>query len=69
MFTKEEHKDNLLRLGIESYESLVGGEVYYSLPIYGIHKVLKWDDERGEFLLELDGQKFWSNPFRIKKID
>jgi hypothetical protein len=69
MFTKEEHKENLKRLGVDNYESLVGGEVYYSLPIYGIHKVLGWDNERGEFLLELDGQKFWSNPFRIKKID
>ena len=69
MFTKEEHKENLKRLGVGNYESLVGEEVYYSLPIYGVHKVLDWDNERGEFLLELDGQKFWSNPFRIKKID
>jgi len=69
MFSKEEHKENLKRLNIENYESLIGKEVYYSLPIYGVHKVLSWDADNEEFLLDLDGQKFWSNPFRIKNID
>jgi hypothetical protein len=64
-FTKEEYLENLKRLGIEKYSSLVGKEVFYSIPIYGKHKVLNWDENKGEYLLEYGGYKFLSNPFRI----
>ncbi len=40
--------------------------VNYVQPKYGIHKVVEWDEDKAEFLLDLDGQKFWSNPFRIQ---
>ena len=66
-FTKEEHKSNLTRLNINKYEDLVGQEVYYSQPGYGIHTVIKWSPSKEEYLLDLDGQKFWSNPFIIKR--
>jgi hypothetical protein len=64
-FTTQEHKDNLIRLGVNDYNDLVGQSVYYSREVYGVHKVIKWDDESGEYLLDLDGSKFYSNPFRI----
>lgn len=64
-FTEEEYRENLIRLKADSYESLVGSLVFYSKPQYGKHKILKWDIDKGEFLLDLDGDKFWSNPFRI----
>ena len=64
-FTPDEYRDNLSRLGVDSHSSLVGKEVYYVKKEYGVHKIVKWDSNRGEFLLNLDGQKFWSNPFRI----
>ena len=65
-FTADEYHNNLLRLGVINHSSLVGKKVYYSQKEYGLHKVVKWDKNRGEFLLDLDGQKFWSNPFRIE---
>jgi len=65
-FTADEYRDNLLRLGAVSHSSFVGKTVYYSQKAYGEHKVVKWDEDRAEFLLDLDGQKFWSNPFRIQ---
>lgn len=68
-FTIDEYRDNLLRLGAPSHNSLVGKTVYYSQKSYGEHKVIKWDEDRGEFLLDLNGQKFWSNPFRIHIFD
>ena len=65
-FTADEYRDNLLRLGAVSHSSFVGKEVYYMKKGYGLHTVVKWDADRAEFLLDLDGQKFWSNPFRIQ---
>jgi len=65
-FTADEYRDNLLRLGAVSHSSLVGKTVYYVKPQYGEHTVVKWDEDKAEFLLDLDGQKFWSNPFRIQ---
>jgi hypothetical protein len=54
-FTADEYRDNLLRLGAVSHSSFVGKTVYYVKKVYGEHTVL-----------DLDGQKFWSNPFRIQ---
>ena len=65
-FTAVEYRDNLLRLGAVSHSSFVGKEVFYVKKGYGLHTVVKWDSDRAEFLLDLDGQKFWSNPFRIQ---
>lgn len=65
-YTADEYRNNLLRLGAVSHSSLVGKTVYYSKKAYGEHKVVKWDEDRAEFLLDLDSQKFWSNPFRIQ---
>lgn len=65
-FTADEYRDNLLRLGAVSHSSFVGKTVYYVKPQGGVHKVVKWDEDKAEFLLDLDGQKFWSNPFRIQ---
>ena len=64
-YTEAEYSANLLRLSIVNHSDLVGKDVYYSKPSFGIHKVEKWDADKGEYLLNLDGQKFWSNPFRI----
>ena len=65
-FTPTEYRENLLRLGIVSYSSLVGKTVYYIEPFYGKHKVVFWDSDKAEFLLEeLNGDRFWCNPFRI----
>ena len=65
-FTADEYRDNLLRLGAVSHSSLVGKTVYYVKPQYGEHTVVKWDGDRAEFLLDLEGQRFWTNPFRIQ---
>jgi hypothetical protein len=65
-FTKAEYSANLLRLAAVSHSSFVGKTVYYVKPQYGQHKVIKWDENKSEFLLDLDGQKFWSNPFSIQ---
>lgn len=67
-FTEQEYKDNLNRLAIKEHKDLISKEVYYVKQSYGIHKVVDWDSVRGEYLLELEGQRFWSNPFRIKLI-
>lgn len=64
-FTEDEYRDNLLRLGAVSHSSLVGTKVYYSKKIYGLHIIIKWNPQTAEFLLDLDGDRFWSNPFRI----
>jgi hypothetical protein len=64
-FTADEYRNNLLRLGAVSHSSLIGAKVYYSKKIYGLHTIVKWDNKTAEFLLELDGDRFWSNPFRI----
>ena len=65
-YTADENRDNLLRLGAVSHSSLVGKTVYYSQKAYGEHTVIKWDEDRAEFLLDLDGQQFWSHPFSIQ---
>ena len=65
-FTADEYRDNLLRLGAVSHSSFVGKTVYYVKKGYGEHTVVEWNKERAEFLLDLEGQKFWSNPFRIQ---
>lgn len=67
-FTEEEYKSNLIRLGAISHSSMIGRTVYYSQRVYGEHTVLKWDSDRAEFLLDLDGQKFYSNPFKILNL-
>ena len=64
-FNKGEYSENLLRLGIKNHKDLVGNKVYYSLKVYGEHVVIEWNQDRAEFLLELDGQRFWSNAFKI----
>ena len=64
-FTADEYRNNLLRLCAINHSSFVGKEVYYVKSQYGKHTVEKWDVDRAEFLLNLDGQKFWSNPFMI----
>jgi hypothetical protein len=64
-YTIEEYINNLSRLNIINHISLVGEVVYYSRKIYGEHKVIKWDPNKAEFLLDLEGQQFWSNPFKI----
>lgn len=63
--TRDEYLSNLKRLKCDSHESIVGSWVYYSKKVYGKHKIIKWDPNRAEFLLDLEGQKFWSNPFII----
>ena len=65
-FSNEEHTENLKRLDISCYSELVHRTVYYCKKSYGLHRILAWDSEKCEYLLELDGNKFWSNPFRIK---
>ena len=65
-FTADEYRDNLLRLGAVSHSSFVGKIVYYVKKGYGEHTVVEWNKDRAEFLLDLEGQKFWSNPFRIQ---
>lgn len=67
-FTSDEYVECLKRLNITHFNELVGKEVYYSKPIYGIHKVVNWDSIKGEYTLELDGYKFKSNPFRLKLV-
>lgn len=67
-FTEEEYKSNLIRLGAISHSSMIGRTVYYSQRVYGEHTILKWDSDRAEFLLDLDGQKFYSNPFKILNL-
>jgi hypothetical protein len=64
-FTADEYLDNLLRLGVTSHTSLIDKKVYYVTPKYGLHTIVGWDENKAEFLLDLDGQKFWSNPFKI----
>lgn len=68
-FTADEYRDNLLRLGAVSHSSFVGKTVYYVKPQYGAHKVLEWNEDNAEFLLDLNGQKFWTNPFKILNCD
>lgn len=67
-YTYEDYLNNLLRLGIENYESLVGKNVYYVKPSYGVHTILEWNPSKAEYLLYLDGDRFWSDPFRINLI-
>ena len=64
-FTAEEYRENLLRLGVDKHTSLINKEVYYVMKEYGIHKVIKWDSDKASYLLEIEEQRFWSNPFRI----
>lgn len=64
-FTALEHIENLNRLHIDSYFDLIGTEVYYVKPVYGKHKIISYDETKEEYLLDLEGQRFKSNPFRI----
>lgn len=64
-YTGDEYINNLSRLGLANHSSLVGEKVYYSRKTYGEHLVIKWDADKAEFLLDLDGQRFWSTPFSI----
>lgn len=64
-FAKEEYKDAMKRLEINSFEELVGQSVIYIKPVYGEHKVLKWIPERKEYLLFTEGYKVLANPFQI----
>ena len=65
-FTADEYRENLLRLGAVSHSSFIGKTVYYVKKGYGEHTVVEWNKDKAEFLLDLDGQRFWSNPFRIQ---
>lgn len=67
-FSHAEYIDNMARLGITSHTSLVGKQVYYVNEKYGLHKVVKWDAQKAEYLLSLQGQKFWANPFTIYTV-
>lgn len=67
-FSLLEYSDNLELLKINSHSDLVGEKVFYVKPSYGVHIVEKWDANRAEYLLNIDGQKFWSNPFCIFRI-
>ena len=64
-YSSEEYSKNLQRLGLESHTSLVGKSVYYSKEIYGKHNVIEWNSEKAKYLLDLEGQMFYTNPFRI----
>lgn len=64
-FTEDEFRDNLIRLGAARHSDLIGTKVYYSKKIYGLHTIVKWNPDKAEFLLDLDGDRFWSNPFRV----
>jgi hypothetical protein len=64
-FTADEYRNNLLRLGAVSHSSLIGMQVFYSDKIYGLHRIERWDVDKAEFLLNSNGHRFWSNPFRI----
>jgi|SaaInlV_125m_DNA_1040241.scaffolds.fasta_scaffold92429_3 hypothetical protein len=66
-FTINEHKENLKRLDIDNYTSLIGENVYYINEYYGCHKVIDWCDDKSEYLLEYKNDRFWSNPFRINR--
>lgn len=66
-FTADEYRDNLLRLGAVSHSSLIGTVVYYVKKSYGPHTIIKWNSDTAEFLLDSDGDKIWSIPFRIFK--
>ena len=66
-FSYEEHIENLQRLNITKYSDLIGEEVYVVKKTYGLHKILKWDADKVEFLLEEIEDKFKVkyNPFNI----
>ena len=64
-FTINEYYNNLVRLGINNPSQLINKFVYYVKPDYGIHKVLNWDRNKAEYLLYMNGSRFWSNPFCI----
>lgn len=68
-FTEKEYVTNLERLRIASYSELIGENVWYCKKGYGEHKVEKWDADRAEYLLNLEGDKFWSNPFKIHRTN
>lgn len=64
-FSKAAYAQNFKTLNITKHTDLVGKNVYYSEFIYGLHKVIKWDSVKAEYLLELDGQRFYANPFTL----
>lgn len=69
-FTESEYRVNLLRLGVMKHSDLIGKEVYYAKSSYGIHEVLKWDPDKGEYFIQIKGDKskFWTNPFRLHRV-
>jgi bisphosphoglycerate-dependent phosphoglycerate mutase len=64
-FSLDEYQENLTRLQIPNYGTLIGRNVYHIRPSYGVHKVIHWDPIKAEYLLDMEGDQFWSNPFRI----
>lgn len=64
-YSNRDHIENLIRLGVDDYFKLVNKNVYYVKPSYGIHKVIEYDEDKEEFILDLDGTKFKCDPFRI----
>lgn len=68
-WTAAEYSDNLKRLDAQTHQGMIGKSVYYVKPAYGRHYIHEWNPYTGEFLLEIDGSKFWTNPFRIKLIE
>jgi hypothetical protein len=66
-FTLEEYAECKKKLRIKEFKDLVGQAVFYSESVYGIHKVIEWDEEKSEYKLEIEGSRFWTNPFRLFK--
>jgi len=64
-YTDQEHKENLERLGITSYDKLDNKEVWYVKPSYGIHTVVGWDCLTNTYLLDCGGSLFRGNPFSV----
>lgn len=67
-FSLNEYKENLKRLGVNSHFELIGRKCYYVKQSYGIHEILNFNPGIGEFLLCLDGDRFYTLPFRITLI-
>jgi len=65
MFSDLEIEKKLLELKIDKFEKLIDSKVYYAKKTYGVHKVISWDEEKFEYLLELEGQKFNASPFTV----
>lgn len=66
--TRDEYILNLNRLRIKNHAELVGKDVYYSHPKRGIHRVVDWDAESGQYMISIDGRCFQSSPFILHNI-